>query len=67
MNYTFPCKDCKDRYLGCHDKCQSYLSIKNKRDKAISDYKKQKHKEQIITETSMAGMKRMQSNRHNHN
>lgn len=19
-----PCKDCSDRYLGCHDKCEKY-------------------------------------------
>lgn len=25
------CKDCKDRYLGCHDKCQSYLEWKKQR------------------------------------
>lgn len=23
------CKDCTKRYLGCHDKCEEYQSIKN--------------------------------------
>lgn len=22
------CKDCKERYLGCHDKCEKYLKEK---------------------------------------
>lgn len=31
MNYTpinSPCKDCKDRYLGCHSKCKKYNNFK---------------------------------------
>ena len=23
-----PCKDCKDRYLGCHSKCEKYIEYK---------------------------------------
>lgn len=23
-----PCKDCKDRYVGCHEKCKAYLDFK---------------------------------------
>lgn len=25
----YPCKDCKDRYLGCHDRCARYQAAKN--------------------------------------
>lgn len=25
---SFPCKDCTKRYLGCHDRCEDYQSIK---------------------------------------
>ena len=25
----YPCKDCKDRYLGCHDQCARYQAAKN--------------------------------------
>ncbi len=25
-----PCKGCKDRYLGCHDRCPKYLTFKDK-------------------------------------
>ena len=27
------CKDCKDRYLGCHSKCEKYIDSKKKLDK----------------------------------
>lgn len=23
-----PCRDCPDRYLGCHDTCKKYISYK---------------------------------------
>ena len=26
-----PCKDCKDRYLGCNSKCEKYIEYKNKK------------------------------------
>ena len=25
-----PCKDCKDRFLGCHSKCDKYKDYKKK-------------------------------------
>lgn len=53
-----PCKDCKDRYLGCHTKCSRYLKFKvamAKADKerkaetesfvAFKSYKKEKFKD----------------------
>lgn len=27
----FPCKDCPDRELGCHDYCEKYKKVKAKR------------------------------------
>ena len=29
---VFPCKDCKDRHLGCHDECEKYQIIKAESD-----------------------------------
>lgn len=26
----YPCKDCPDRHLGCHDGCEKYKAIKEK-------------------------------------
>ena len=28
MKAKFSCKDCTERYLGCHDSCESYLATK---------------------------------------
>ena len=28
--YNSPCKDCSERYLGCHDRCPKYASFKMK-------------------------------------
>lgn len=27
-----PCKDCPDRYVGCHDRCSKYLAYKAERE-----------------------------------
>lgn len=35
-----PCKDCKDRHVGCHSKCEKYLEYKKELQKA-------KHQEKI--------------------
>ena len=35
-----PCKDCKDRHVGCHSKCDKYLEYKKELQKA-------KHREKI--------------------
>lgn len=35
---VFPCKDCKDRVLGCHSHCEKYIEAKalhNKRNEEI--------------------------------
>jgi hypothetical protein len=37
------CKDCKERYLGCHDKCEVYIHAKEEyeeRKRAYGEYKK---------------------------
>lgn len=28
MKVEYPCKDCSDRQLGCHDKCEEYQKAK---------------------------------------
>ena len=35
-----PCKDCKERHVGCHSKCEKYLEYKKELQKA-------KHQEKI--------------------
>ena len=27
---TYPCKNCTERYLGCHDRCEKYQAVKAK-------------------------------------
>ena len=31
--YKYPCGECTQKYLGCHDKCENYLEIKKKNQK----------------------------------
>ena len=45
MNIVPPCKDCPDRHLGCHDRCEKYqaykkakLSYKEELSKSKSEY-----------------------------
>lgn len=35
-----PCKDCKERELGCHSKCEKYLAFKLERDKEQEQIRK---------------------------
>lgn len=32
MANDMPCKDCKERYLGCHSKCEKYQNAKKRND-----------------------------------
>lgn len=32
-NMPFPCKDCPDRYPGCHDHCEQYKAAKAEYDR----------------------------------
>lgn len=43
-----PCKDCEDRELGCHSKCEKYIEYKK-----CSDLKK----EEIIKESRIKSFK----------
>ena len=38
-----PCKDCKDRKMGCHSKCKSYIEYKQKFNKWQSELKEEKY------------------------
>lgn len=40
MKIVPPCKDCPDRHLGCHDKCEKYQAFK----KESLDYKTEVNK-----------------------
>ena len=46
-NKKAPCKECKERYLGCHDKCSHYKEYKKDLDdkKRIITEAKNKNKE----------------------
>lgn len=35
-----PCKDCGDRKIGCHAKCERYLEFRKSREK-VYEYRKQ--------------------------
>lgn len=32
-----PCKDCDERYLGCHSKCSKYKEFRAAKDKEIEE------------------------------
>ena len=42
-----PCKDCKDRELGCHGKCERYQSWANDRERVRETERKEKEKYNI--------------------
>lgn len=52
-NTIFPCKGCKDRFVGCHAGCEKYLAAKRKHDK--ERYEDRVEKSYIINEGSFLG------------
>ena len=46
MINTAPCKDCKDRHLGCHGECEKYKEFKEYRNK-INEKRQEAHKEDV--------------------
>ena len=43
-----PCKDCPDRYVGCHSKCEKYLSFRKK----LNEHNKKTREELRIQKAS---------------
>lgn len=39
-----PCKDCLDRYLGCHSDCEKYITWKDVHEKALDAIRADKDK-----------------------
>ena len=51
MSYNnAPCKDCKDRYLGCHDKCDRYKEFKSRKTALNEVIRKAKQEESFEIE-----------------
>ena len=44
MKPLAPCKDCDERYLGCHDSCKKYIEFKKKND----EFNTKRHKERML-------------------
>ena len=38
----FSCKDCTERYIGCHIKCEKYINEKKEFVEKITEYNKSK-------------------------
>ena len=42
MPLPFPCKNCPDRYIGCHSKCEKYLTAKSNHEKRKAEIRLQR-------------------------
>lgn len=57
------CKNCKERYVGCHSTCKEYNDKKSKYDK-IKQIENQKRNEiGALNDIKVNGIKRMKKNR----
>ena len=54
-----PCKNCPDREIGCHSKCNKYLEFRKKRDEELD----RKRREDDVAYAIAAGMYRMSKKR----
>lgn len=53
MTGIFSCKDCQDRYVGCHSKCEKYKAKKELHEKRKQEYKDNTNP--VITRCSFMG------------
>lgn len=37
-----PCKDCKDRKVGCHSVCEKYINFQKEHEKEMKEIRKEK-------------------------
>ena len=44
MSLNFSCKDCENRYVGCHSECEVYKKEKEKHNKKMQKIKELKTK-----------------------
>jgi hypothetical protein len=42
------CKDCKDRYVGCHGLCKTYINESAERKKSMKEFRKKKRIDNIL-------------------
>ncbi len=45
-----PCRNCKERYLGCHEDCQLYILYKDEKEKENAARRKALEDERIFTQ-----------------
>lgn len=45
----FPCRECSERYPGCHSECKAYLEVKANHDRKKEAYLKDVAREGMLT------------------
>lgn len=63
MKIKAPCKDCENRYVGCHDRCKKYQEYKKQSDEERENAHALKAEEMKILDSIIAGGKRMKNRR----
>lgn len=60
---TPPCKDCPERYLGCHSSCEKYQMFREERNKFNSEKKAKEDSENWFAKRSEKSMKKLKYRR----
>ena len=60
----FPCKDCKDRAVGCHSICQKYIAAKEKAEQEKKNPKAELALDVQIEIYKRDAIRRVQQRRH---
>ena len=47
-----PCKDCPDRFVGCHSQCEKYIAFQKYREEYLEYRHKQNHLKDDLWKTS---------------
>ena len=59
--YSFPCKDCPDRAVGCHGKCEKYLTAQREHEKERAEMFRIKSEQDSVEEYRCRTVKRIRS------
>ena len=63
MKVDYPCKDCAERYVGCHHECDMYKDATNKQREISEIIRKQKYLEDLFVSFRIEGVRKVMRGR----
>lgn len=58
---SYPCKDCKERQVGCHSHCERYQSVKREKEEANRNRRRETQIRDAVGELRYSRIKSMKN------